>query len=257
MGVSMLTPERQELILSHLNDRNYVSIGELVERLHFSESTLRRDLKKMEHEQLITCIRGGAIRNSQRTRETPLAQRKRTNHDFKVQIARQAAELVQDNQIIMMDSSTTVMEMVPFLQQKKNLTIITFCLYTAMQIADTLDCTLICTGGKYNASSAGLLGSSSISFVANWFADIMFFSCAYIDEINGLTDQGDDIAQLKTMMLQHSRQAILLADASKFGRTGSYRLRADNISHIITNPDPAFDGPAWTDYRQKMIFTDE
>ncbi|MCQ2454264.1 MAG: DeoR/GlpR family DNA-binding transcription regulator [Clostridia bacterium] len=250
----MLMAERQKKILELLRESEFLSIAELCGEMHFSESTLRRDLQKMAHAGLITCTRGGAMANSAVSMETPVELRQEVNHAVKCRIAREAAQLVGDNQILMMDASTTVMEMIPFLKSKRNLTIITCCLTLAQRVADELNCTLICPGGKYHRPTASFTGINAISSLSNWFADMMFFSCTAIDPVNGLTDNGDDFAQLKTAMLQQSKRAILLADSGKFGSTASYRLHLNNISDIVVDYQPILDQDEWKSYRQKMIF---
>lgn len=250
----MLTAERQDKILDVLAEKKYVSITELCGTLHFSESTLRRDIKRMERDRLLLCTRGGISAIDRQNHETPMLLRQTVNHTQKKAIARAAASLVQDGQIICMDASTTAMEMIPFLKPRRDLTIITCCLVTATRIVETLECTLICTGGRYHAPTAALTGIAAINSLRNWFADVMFFSCNSIDAVNGLTDQGEEIAQLKTAMLRQSKRAVLLADSSKFGRTASYRLSIDGEYKIITDPNPLFDADCWKEMREKIQF---
>lgn len=253
----MMTLERRDKILHLLKETNYLTIQQICEQLRFSESTVRRDLKKLEKDNLIRLTRGGCIFNDHPNLETPQALRLTANLHLKRPIARCAAEFVKDNQIIMLDCSTTVMEVIPFLKNRKNLTIITNCLTMASLVAQQLDCTLLCTGGKYNAPSASFVGYVAERELKNWFADIVFFSVNSIDERHGMTDQGDEIARTKTVMMEQSRQRILLSDSTKFGRTASYRLgTAEDITGVITNADPCFDDPRWSEYRKIMIFAE-
>lgn len=253
----MIFDQRRDEIFSILSEKKYTTISELSELLHYSESTIRRDLKKMEHERLLTCTHGGVVSNIHPNTETPLHLRLAANHHQKSKIAQLAAGMVEDNQIIMMDASTTVMEMIPHLRKKKNLTIITCCLSTALQISEQLSCTLISTGGRYHAPCASLVGASAEAMLKNWFADIMFFSVNSIDAQNGLTDQGEEVAHMKSAMLRQAKQCVLLADSSKFGQTSFFRLANAPISRIITNRDPLFDQECWKPYREIMIFTED
>lgn len=253
----MMTAERRSRILALTKEHNYLTLYEICRQLHFSESTIRRDLKALEHEGCIRLTRGGCIYNDHPNLETPQALRRAANLHVKRPIARRAAQFVQDNQIIMLDCSTTAMEMIPFLRQRRNLTIITNCQSTAALVAQQLECTLLSTGGKYNAPSASFVGFAAESALRNWFADIAFFSVHSIDSMHGPTDQGDEIARIKSVMFEQSQSAIMLADSTKFGRTSNYRLGPiANLSHIITNADPRFDDPAWSEYRKIMIYAE-
>ena len=251
----MITMERRDKILELMKENNYLTIQEICQHLCFSESTVRRDLKKLERDNLIRLTRGGCMFNDHPNLETPQALRRGTNLHLKRPLARVAAEMVRDNQIIMLDCSTTVMEIIPFLKSRKNLTIITNCLTIASLVAQQLECSLFCTGGKYNAPGASFVGYSAERELRNWFADIVFFSVNSIDEHNGLTDQGDEVARIKKVMMEQSRQRIMLADYTKFGRTASYRLgSAKDMTGIITNEAPCFDEPRWSEYRKIMTF---
>ncbi len=253
----MVIEQRREQIFSLLNEKKYVTIEELAATLHFSESTIRRDLKKLEQQRLVTCTRGGVVSNIHPNAETPLPLRLTENHYHKSRIAKLAADMVKDNQIIMLDASTTAMEMIPFLKKKKDLTIITCCLSTAMRISEQLNCTLICTGGRFHAPCSSLVGATAESMLKNWFADMMFFSVNSIDAQNGLTDQGEEVAHMKSAMLRQAKETVLLVDSSKFGKTSIFRLEDVKIDHIITNYDPVMDEDQWKAYREKMIFTDD
>ena len=249
----MMSFERHDKILNLMKENNYLTIQEICGQLCFSESTVRRDLKKLERDNLIRLTRGGCILNDHPNLETPQALRLTANLHLKRPIARRAAEFVKDNQIIMLDCSTTVMEVIPFLKNRKNLTIITNCLTMASLVAQQLECSLFCIGGRYNAPSASFVGYVAEKELRNWFADIVFFSVNSIDERNGLTDQGDEVARIKSVMMEQSRQRIMLADSTKFGRTASYRLGSvEDVTNVITNANPCFDEPCWSEYRKIM-----
>ena len=56
-------------------------------------------------------------------------------------------------------------------------------------------------------------------------------------------------------MMEQSRQRIMLADSTKFGRTASYRLGSvEDVTDVITNASPCFDDPRWSEYRKIMTF---
>lgn len=249
----MIILERRDKILELLKGNSYLTIQEICQKLCFSESTVRRDLKKLEQDNLIRLTRGGCMLNDHPNLETPQVLRQGTNLHLKRPIARTAAEMVRDNQIIMLDCSTTVMEIIPFLKSRKNLTVISNCLTVASLVAQQLECVLFCIGGKYNVPCASFVGYSAERELRNWFADIVFFSVNSIDEHNGLTDQGNEMARIKKVMMEQSRQRILLADCTKFGRTASYRLgSAEDMTGIITNEAACFDEPRWSEYRNIM-----
>ena len=56
----MLYNERAELILQQIQLQSTVKVNELSQLLQVSVDTVRRDLKLMEQNGLIKCVRGGA-----------------------------------------------------------------------------------------------------------------------------------------------------------------------------------------------------
>lgn len=236
----------------------YLSVTHLRDHLFFSEATIRRDLEALEQQGLIRKIRGGAICNTGSSIETPLAIRVEEHGEEKRRIAERAAELVQDNSVLFLDASTTVMELINHLSFKANLTIITNCLQTASLVVERLKCNLICTGGSYHRSTASLVGPYAESCVMQKFADIFFFSVQSIDYRNGLTDQGEEVASLKSTMMGQAKSVVLLADTSKFGRTAFCKVaKLSEVTSIVTNRSGIFEKECWNEVRSKFIFAED
>ena len=252
----MLQYERQQKILAFLETHQNASVRELAAAVYASEASVRRDIASLESRGIVERVYGGVLLAKYKNEVVPVELRDSAHSGVKDRLAAEAAKRIRHGDTVMMDASTSVMEMIPYLRGKKNLTIITCCLSTAIQVSELLDCILICTGGRYHAPVGSLVGVSAESTIKNWFADIMFFSVHSIHPENGLTDQGEEIAHMKSAMLNQARKAVLLADSSKFGQTSSFRIANVPITHIITNSDPRFDEDCWKEYRSKMIFTD-
>ncbi len=254
----MLSIERQQKIMELFQIKSFLSVTYLRDQLFFSEATIRRDLEDLEQQGLIRRIRGGAICNTGSSIETPLAIRAAENSTDKKRIAKKAADIVRDNDVLFLDASTTVMELVPFLAHKANLTIITNCLQTSTIIADQLKCTLICTGGTYHRNTASLVGPFSESCVTKKFADVFLFSVQSVDSKNGLTDQGEEVAHLKSIMMRQAKSVVLLADASKFGRTAFCKVAPlSDVTTIVTNHSKVFHDECWNEFRTKFLYADD
>ena len=69
------------------------------------------------------------------------------NKTKKKQLAKLAANLVDDNDIIYIDSGTTTMHMIPYLAEKKNLTILTANVYVINEAFHYPQMNIIATGG--------------------------------------------------------------------------------------------------------------
>ena len=56
----MLTQERRDLIVSYINEKNAVTVNELMEEFDASAATIRRDLSVLHDERKILKVFGGA-----------------------------------------------------------------------------------------------------------------------------------------------------------------------------------------------------
>ena len=139
--------ERRGEILQLFQKKPLLTIKELKTQLYYSESTIRRELEAMEKLRLLRRIHGGAMLLDMPSQESPLSIRQNSNQVLKQAIGRYASSLVENGDTIVLDASSTAMEMIPFLGDFHDLTIITNGLLTAINIKDNLSCTLYCIGG--------------------------------------------------------------------------------------------------------------
>lgn len=244
----MLEVERRNAILDLLKQKPVVHVTEISQTLFFSEATVRRDLVRLEKDGLITRVRGGAILNSASTMEIPTAVRTSENRLIKRQIAMLASEGIHNNQTLFLDSSTTVLELIPLLQSKRNLTIITNGLLTASRALELLpDAHLYLVGGLVREHGiASIVGATARSFVEASHADSFFFSVHAVDPKFGTSDLSESEVEIKRAMMRNSDRSVLLADSSKFGHLGRFRLCGmEEVDSIITDAAHPID---WTPY---------
>ena len=106
----MLAEERFARILSILEESGSVTVAELMERLDASESTIRRDLNNLDARGQLIKVHGGAMMKdaaSYRTQDDDVQLRKERNVEQKVVIARYAAHLISDYDVVYLDAGTT------------------------------------------------------------------------------------------------------------------------------------------------------
>ena len=95
--------KRWSRILELCEKQNIVTVEELVQALHVSEATIRRDLCYMEDNGLIARFHGGArMIDAQRT-EKSMNMKSLLNVKEKEKISRYGASLIQDGQIVFLD----------------------------------------------------------------------------------------------------------------------------------------------------------
>lgn len=143
----MLAIERKNEILSILQKEQRVLVSELSQRYNVTEETIRRDLEKLEREGFVKKTYGGAVLNKNISVDLPLKIREKTNRKEKLAIAQKVAELVEEGECIMLDSSSTSLMIAQSLKKKEKLTVITNSVEVLIELSGCEGIQVISTGG--------------------------------------------------------------------------------------------------------------
>ncbi len=219
----MLEYERLDHILTYLRANQTATVAVLAKRLFVSEATVRRDLNELERRGLAKRLHGGAALLDQTSGELPLYVRQQENIDAKRRIAAKAAQHIQDGQVIFLDASSTVMNLIPFFEDHENLTIVTNGMKTAHELS-RLHHKTYCTGGLMLHHASAYVGDFTMEFIRNFNADLFFFSSRGLSDDGRITDTSPEETCVRKTMFQNSSKRIFLCDQSKFGFTYCYNL---------------------------------
>lgn len=231
--------ERQDDILSILSDHKIVTVSKLSKLLYVSEATIRRDLTHMNNLGLIRRTHGGAMMAKNTAQESSFAMREAENLGAKKTICALAIKHIEDHSVIYVDSSSTIMPIIPLLQQFHHLTIITHGIRTALMLSNLENIEVYIAGGVVGNFSNSILGNSVISFYDQINANIALLSCSGINDNGDITDNSIEHAKIKRKILEKSEKVYILADHTKFGKTlmnTSYQLK--DIDFLITDKEP-------------------
>jgi DeoR family transcriptional regulator of aga operon len=219
----LMTNQRRQEIVSLLRQQGALRVADLATRFGVSQVTIRNDLASLERQGELVRDRGGAAPVTDARRVTDLLavdQRASLQMEQKKRIARAAAALIQPGETILLDAGTTVVEMVPYLENIPRLTIVTNALNVALQMGARGSAQVILLGGSYHQQSSSVLGPLAERTLAEIRVDRFFLGAQAFDSEHGLTDTTLEIAQFKKAASTRSRQIILLADSAKWGSTG-------------------------------------
>lgn len=103
----MLAIERKSEILTILQKEKSVLVAELSQKYGVTEETIRRDLDKLEKEGYVKKTYGGAVLKQKINEDIPFKIREKTNIVQKQKIAKAVAQMIEDGESIMLDSSST------------------------------------------------------------------------------------------------------------------------------------------------------
>jgi DeoR/GlpR family transcriptional regulator of sugar metabolism len=236
----MFAPERRNMIMQKLNEDKRVTIKELSKEINVSEATLRTDLAKMEEEGLLLRTHGGAIlADANLDNETSFKTRERKNKSEKSVIAKKASELIISGQCILLDASSTALELARILiDMPIRLTVVTSGINTALELNEHPDITVILLGGIVKRGSFALEGSLGIDILKKINVDMMFTSANGFSIESGLTDFSVYEVELKREMVKASNHVVALLDHSKINKNSIASFASTNqIDTIITDAD--------------------
>lgn len=236
------TYERRQTILRLIHERSGVHVTELAKLLAVSEGTIRNDLTALEEEQLIMRVRGGAVVRTSSPPITAFASRAQVNFDAKRRIARWAADMVEDGDAIALDASTTVLNIAPFLQDRRGLTIITNGIEAARALAHNPNHTVILPGGLLRPDGNAVNGTLGEAMLKDIRVKTAFVSCVGWTVEDGPTESDILQAQIKQLLIGIAQRIVLLVDSSKFGQVGLVPFASvSQIAHVVTDDgiDPA------------------
>lgn len=213
----MIPYERRKQLLLELEQKEVVSLDDFCAVLPgVSQSTIRRDLKTLEDEGQVVLLRGGAAKMKTGSYDTPVNSRKLLNVQEKERIARCAAELVQDGEVIYVDSGSTAMRMLRHLKDKR-ITVVSTSATLFQEICETaLQCILV--GGELNIPTASIAGPLTDTTLQSMFFDRAFIGASGFDWEAGINTPDWREANKKKIVLGHSKKVYVLADHSKSGK---------------------------------------
>ena len=236
----MLAIQRREIIKKQIELNGEVLVAELSKTLNVSESTIRRDLDILERQQVVTKTYGGAVIHEQYplTDEPLFSERESTNYYQKERIAKHAADLVEDGDVIILDNGTTTSLMVNFLHDKKDLTIITNSVNIAYNLMSNPTVEIIVLGGQVRIRTGAIVGNSTLLSLQSLWANKVFLSCSGVSLEGGVTVSNMNSMEVRKQMIQSSQSTILLADHSKIGKRFIARIcSVEDVTTLVTDQD--------------------
>ncbi|BCQ37614.1 hypothetical protein ERHA54_02170 [Erwinia rhapontici] len=145
----MSASKRRLQIIEMIREKGYLNAVELSEVFGVDSSTIRRDLSLLEKNGMVMRTHGGLLPVSGVTEsslDTPYSVRRQMNNPAKAAIARYAASLVQDGQSLILDNGSSVYELALALRDKRNLTVVTNDVLTAVALSACPGITIHVTG---------------------------------------------------------------------------------------------------------------
>ena len=256
----MLAEERKKYICDILSRKKAVRVAELSKQLGITEATVRKDLDELQGEKKLRRTHGGAIPFYSAAVNYMMSDLLIVHIEEKQSIAKEAYKFIDDNDTVMCDGSTTVLELAKLLvkDEKKGLTILTNSVNMVNLLKDCKDITLIQIGGEFRSHNNSTMGKISERTIRDLRVDKSFIGLNGVALGYGYSVTNFDDAAVKREMLKAAKQSFVLADNSKFGDSYLAKVADDEgeVDFLITDKkNETFDYVAMED-KVQIVYAD-
>ncbi|MBQ8162213.1 MAG: DeoR/GlpR transcriptional regulator [Clostridia bacterium] len=219
----------------YVTERETVTMEELKEAFQVSMNTVRRDVAELVRDGILIKVYGGVTTQSSAAALVAYEVRSAGDHTGKRQVGNKAAEMVEDGDIIFLDSGTTTVQMMDGLREKRNLTIVTHNLEVMLRAVEMENIRLIALPGQLRHKTRSMTGDDTVSFLSRYNISKAFMAATGISE-HGVTNSSRMEYEIKKKAVEISDQAILMVCGGKFGVTSLMTYaQADAFSTVITD----------------------
>jgi DeoR/GlpR family transcriptional regulator of sugar metabolism len=231
--------ERHNRILEALAENHRIEVAVLANLLDVSQVTVRKDLDQLEERGLIRREHGFALFGS----FDDVGRRLAFHYDIKRRIAKAAAELVEDEETVMIESGSCCALLAEELaNNKRDVTIVTNSAYIANHIRHAPYGRVILLGGEYQKSSQVMVGPMTRKYTELFMSDKFFIGTDGFTKSFGFTGRDHYRAQAVRDMAEQANRVIVLTESEKFFRQGVESLvRTEDTMAVFTDDKIPYD----------------
>jgi len=221
-----------------LMNQEEMSVSQMSKYFNVSAVTIRKDLRILESEKAIIRGHGSArISSRQPVKMYNIREKMLENYDYKMRVASKAASMVKEWDVVLLGPGSTCCMIAQILCKMNNIIIVTNAINFESQL-EANNARLIFLGGEYDKHNGSVTGTFALDALSSMNIDKFFLGTS------GITPQFDitsfEISNnliIKTM-IQRSKEVILVADYTKFGKSMAIKIAdLDAIDVIITNKE--------------------
>jgi DeoR family galactitol utilization operon repressor len=224
--------DRERKLLDLLMEDANLSVSDLSKLLDVSAVTVRSDLGSLEEKGFIIRTHGGAFPAF----HPDILFRQKEGIDIKKKLAKAASSLVSSGDTIMIEAGTTTALIARYFLGLTNLHIVTNSTLVLPYARTNPSISLTLTGGVFQPSTESVVGPSSLSDLEQYHVKTTFIGTDGFSIKNGLTTHHIEGAEVVRKMVERADDVVLLADSSKFNRSGFVRvLPLESINKLITD----------------------
>ena len=234
----MLAEQRARTILQLVAQRQTVSVMELCELTGASEATIRRDLNALARLGKLNKVHGGAtsLEAEEFLAREPGADTKRLYAREKERIARYAAKLVGEDDVVYLDTGTTALHMAEHLKGSKALFVTSSVEFACRLTEHSLKVYVL--GGMLKLGTVDVVGAEALAELGRFNFTKVFLGASGVSVSQGFTTPDPEAAALKRIAASRSQSVYMLTDSTKFGRVTAATIFPLEEAVIVTDRLP-------------------
>lgn len=215
----MYAEERQEKILGILKEKRKVSVAEMSGLFNVSGATIRADLRQLEDAGMLMRTHGGALLRTKASFEVVSDTREVFNQKSKEWIGQCAADMIEDGDIILLDTGTTTLQIARHIGEKKNITVVTNDYQIARELEKNPSIQIVLLGGIVKKGYHCVVAINGRSILDTLNVDKAFMGVNSLSLKQGACVADIMLAETKRGMVEHANQVIIVCDQSKLNNT--------------------------------------
>jgi len=234
----LFAEERRADIVRWINEKKKVLVPELIDYYKVSPATIRGDLRDLEAAGLIKRTHGGAIPSDHvKAGFEPDSAAKHVAHlTEKRMIAKEAAAFVEDGDIVVLDTGTTLLEMAKLLKDRRNVTAIVNDLEIALCLEAFEGVNVVVIGGTLRKKFHCTVGPFAAGLLSELSVDKAFLGTNAFSVHKGCMTPDINTAEIKKIMVRVATQVYVLCDSSKIGNQSFVPFaQPEEIGTLITD----------------------
>ena len=229
----MFQHERLDEIMKILRANHYVTVEYLVDVIRYSPATIRRDLTILEKQGLVTRSYGGV--SFKDANVSPFRFRQHSMKIAKNAIAKKAADLVEEGDMVFLDGSSTTQYIGHFLTDKKNIAVVTSNMILANFLSEN-GVKTYCTGGRVVEYPGILGGAFMLDTLSKLNVDIAFFSTVSFDRDGKVLTGSEASVSAHRVFREHAKKLVYLCGSDKIGADGKFvSMTLDEVDCFISD----------------------
>ena len=231
----MIAEKRLARIIELVNRQGCVSLPQLVSELGVSESTIRRDLAKLDEAGQLTKVHGGAMRAREDyvLADQSFAGRQTLHMAEKRAIAAYAATLIGPNDFVFIDGGTTTECLVEAITQKSALYLTNSLPHAQHLLAK--GCRTLLPSGDIKPVTEVLVGAETVNAIRRYHFTLGFWGTNGAGVDTGFTTPEFNEAAVKQISIEHTVRPYVLCDSSKFSKISLITFAGFKDATVITD----------------------